>query len=67
MAFDNVKMIQVIGKKDPYFKEDARVKLQSWISKNKIEQENFEFEGEHKIDSVLLQKIITNRIIDSRE
>lgn len=64
-AFKNVKLIQVIGKQDPYFNEKSRIMLQSWQSENNIKAENLEFEGEHKIDSVFLQKLISNRIIDS--
>lgn len=66
-AFENVKMIQIIGNQDPYFNEEARKKLKSWISKNTTNAENFEFEGEHKIDSVFLQKIIFERIMHSKK
>lgn len=63
-AFNNVKMIQVIGDNDPYFDAKARENQQSWLSKNNIERENLEFKGEHRIDSVFLQKLISNRIFD---
>lgn len=62
-ALGKVKMLQIIGKQDPYFNEKAQNEMESWLVKHSIEADKFEFEGDHRIDKDFLNKIVKEKII----
>jgi predicted esterase len=59
--FKSVYFIQVLGKQDPYFNDEAKEILNEWISLHKIRAQRIEFEGLHKLDSALVQQLIKDQ------
>jgi predicted esterase len=66
-ALGDVNTMQIFGKQDPYFNEEAKNEMENWLKKHTVEVNKFEFDGGHKIDRDFLKEMVNEQIINKEE